>query len=235
MTPTRHTTRQRATLAARHCALVALIALGATLLAACGGTTNAGPTATARQSRGAAAPTATVGAAAATPTAPRSQVAAAAPTATVTVAPAPQAATAANSPTPIPSPAAGIGTAVSSQGWEITVSDVTTYQRVGDYTANGTFLYVSLNIKNTGANSAAFPFDGLIVIDANGVSYVIDVPATKESLTYDKNVDMFAQFEAGSSHDVAAVFDVASDATGLKLTTPSNVFSIVLDYTVSPK
>jgi hypothetical protein len=91
MTPTRHTTRQRATLAARHCALVTLIALGATLLAACGGTTNAGPTATARQSSGAAAPTATVGVATATPTTPPSQAAAAAPTATV--APPPQAAT----------------------------------------------------------------------------------------------------------------------------------------------
>jgi uncharacterized protein DUF4352 len=233
MTPIRHTTRKRAKLAARHCALVALTAFATVLLSSCGGTSNAGPTATVRPSSG-AAPTATISVATATPTTP-SQVAAAAPTATASVAPAPQAATAASSPTPIPSPAAGIGTAVSSQGWEITVSDVTTYQRVGDYTANGTFLYVSLSIKNTGANPAAFPFDGLIVVDANGVSYVIDVPATKESLTYDKNVDMFAQFEAGSSHDVAAVFDVASDATGLKLTTPSNVFSIVLDYTVSPK
>jgi hypothetical protein len=233
MTPIRHTTRERAKRAARHCAPVALIALAAMLLSACGSTTNAGPTATARESSGAGAPTATLSIAGTTPTTPPSQVAAAAPTATV--APAPQVATSASSPTPIPSPEAGIGTAVSSQGWEITVSDVTTYQRVGDYTANGTFLYVSLSIKNIGANPAAFPFDGLIVVDANGASYVIDVPATKESLTYDKNVDMFAQFEVGSSHDVAAVFDVAPDATGLKLTTPSNVFSIVLDYTVSPK
>ena len=239
MTPNRHTTRKRATRRARPCApilkLFAVTALTATLLAACGGSRASTPTATPRANTGAST---SIAAAAPSPTATRAPsptVTATSPVATATRAPAPQVASPAGSPTPIPMPAPSIGTAVTSQGWEITVTDVATYQHVGDYTANGTFLYVMLTVKNTGSNAAAFPYDGLIVVDANGASYVIDVPATKETLTYDKGVDLFAQFEAGSSHAVASVFDIALDATGLKLTTPSHVFSIVLDYAASPK
>ena len=138
-------------------------------------------------------------------------------------------------PTPIPPRAPAIGATVAGQGWEITVTDVTTYGRVGAFRAEGVFVYVTLTIRNTGSTAAAFPYDGLLVVDVNGATFNLAVGATKETLTYDKGIDFFAQIEPGASANVAAVFDTAVDATGLKLTTPSRVFTIILSYLESPK
>jgi hypothetical protein len=225
MTPNRHSSRNRARWLARRAGALLAVAALLTLLAACG-TNDHAATAT---PRAAAQPTATsVLAAQPTP-------AATAVPPTPTPRPTPDIAFASGSPTPLPAPQPAIGTAVATQGWEITVTDVTTYDRIGDHTANGVYLYVSLSVKNTGSNPTAFPYDGLVVVDANNASYALDVPATTETLTYDKGVDIFQQFDAGSTHAVAAAFDIPTDATGLKLTTPSRVFTIVLDRTTPTK
>jgi hypothetical protein len=41
---------------------------------------------------------------------------------------------------------------------------------------------------------------------------------------------MDQELAAGASQSVAAVFDIATDATGLVLTTPSRVFQIRIEY-----
>jgi hypothetical protein len=117
----------------------------------------------------------------------------------------------------------------------LTVIGFDLYQSVGDSTANGTFLYLRMSIENTESQPRAFPFDGLVVIDMNDNSYFLAEAPTRETLTYDFGFDIDQQVAAGASQSVAAVFDIATDATGLILTTPSRVFQIRIEYEDGPK
>jgi hypothetical protein len=87
-----------------------------------------------------------------------------------------------------------------------------------------------MSIENTMDQPRAFPFAGLVVLDINDVSYFLAEAPTRETLTYDFGFDMDQELAAGASQSVAAVFDIATDATGLVLTTPSRVFQIRIEY-----
>lgn len=205
---------------------VALLALAGLLLAACGGgqaeRASSGPTSPAgvpavtvspRQQAQAATGTASTRAGTATRTATR------AATAGVTRTPA-------RTPTPIPPPEPAIGDTIETDGWKVTIVGFDLYQTVGASSAEGIYLYLRMTIENTMDQPRVFPFDGLVVLDVNDMSYFLAEPPTRETLTYDFGVEIDEQLGAGSSQSVAAVFDIATDATGLVLTTPSRVFQI---------
>ncbi len=134
------------------------------------------------------------------------------------------------SPTAIPAPKPAIGDTVRTEGWDLTVTGYDLYKRVGDSTADGMFLYLQLTVKNTMSQARTFPYDGLVVVDLEGNSYFLATDATRESLTYDKGVDMAAPVQPGQELQVAAIFDTPESATGFTLTTPSRVFEILLQY-----
>lgn len=136
----------------------------------------------------------------------------------------------ATSPTAIPAPKPAIGDTVRTEGWDLTVTGYDLYKRVGDSTANGMFLYLQLTVKNTMSQARPFPYDGLVVIDIEGNSYFLATDATRESLTYDKGIDMAAPVQPGQEQQSAAIFDTPESATGFILTTPSRVFEILLQY-----
>lgn len=134
------------------------------------------------------------------------------------------------SPTAIPAPKPAIGDTITTDGWELTVTGYELYKRVGVSTANGMFLYLDLTVKNTLTVPRVFPYDGLVVVDVEGNSYFLHTDATRESLTYDKGIDMSAPVEPGQQQQSAAIFDTPETATGFILTTPSRVFEILLQY-----
>ena len=144
-------------------------------------------------------------------------------------------AAAAQSPTPLPDPAPIIGDTVSAQGWDITVTGTDLFPRIGDHRAEGIYLYVLMTLKNTSGSEASFPFEGLLVVDHAGNEHFLAIDATKESLTFDFGVDLTKKYPPGATQNVAAAFDIPTDATGLTLTTPTRVFSIALEYGDAPK
>lgn len=139
------------------------------------------------------------------------------------------------SPTPIPPPAPAIGDTVQTEGFEITVDSFDLYQTVGASDANGVFLYLRMTVANTNGEAMPFPFEGLVVIDQNNMSYFLAGDPTRESLTYDFGMDIAQPLQPGESRQVTAVFDIATDATGLILTSPSRAFEIRLEYDEAPK
>lgn len=141
----------------------------------------------------------------------------------------------ARTPTALPTPAPIIGDAVELPGWEITVTAVETYGRVGDYTAQGTYTYVRLTVTNTGDAPAMFPYDGLVITDTADQSYFTDVNATRETLTFDLGIEIDQEIAPGETTNTAVVFDVPDSVTGLILTTPSRAFAVQLIYPDPPK
>jgi hypothetical protein len=209
---------------------LALALLGALALVACGGGAerpSTGPAST--SDSGAAAAQSPV----ATQPSARAQATGTATARTqATATPAQPAATRtpARTPTPLPPPEPAIGDTVQTDGWDITITSFDNYQRVGDSTASGIFLYLRMTIANTDDQPAAFPYDGLVVVDVGERTFFLAEAATRETLTYDFGVDFDQQLEPGGPRNVAAVFDIATDATGLILTTPSRVFQIRIEY-----
>jgi hypothetical protein len=210
--------------------LVALLTLAGLLLSACGDDNAERPSSGPTSPAGAPAVTASPGeqAQAATRTA-TTRAATATRTATRTATPA-VTRTPARTPTPIPPPEPAIGDTIETDGWKVTITGFDLYQTVGASTANGIYLYLRMAIENTMNQPRAFPFDGLVVLDVNDMSYFLADAPTRETLTYDFGFDIDAQIAAGASQSVAAVFDIAPDATGLVLTTPSRVFQIRIEY-----
>lgn len=157
-------------------------------------------------------------------------------TATVPGTPDTRAATAlAQTPTPLPGPPPGIGDTIDTQGWQLTVTAIDLFPRVGDHYAQGIYLYVMLTVTNTSGAAVPFPFEGLVVIDQRNISYPPDLGATGESLTYDFKRDIAAPIENGQTVNLAVAFDIPMDATSLVLTTPTRIFTIVLGNTEYPK
>ncbi len=157
-----------------------------------------------------------------------------APTATPANTPTPdtRAATAlAQTPTPLPAPPPGIGDTIDTQGWQLTVTSIDLFPRIGSRYASGIYLYVNLTVTNTSGAATPFPFSGLVVIDQRQISYPADLGATAETMTYDFHSDINAPIENGQTVNVAAAFDIPTDATMLVLTTPTQIFTIVLGNT----
>ncbi|HYI15175.1 MAG TPA: hypothetical protein VEX37_07270 [Thermomicrobiales bacterium] len=215
--------------------VVALLTLAGLLLTACGDgqaeQPSSGPTSEAAAPEVTASPRQQAQAQTATTT----RAATATRTATRTAATPAVTRTPAQTPTPIPPPEPAIGDTIETDGWKLTIIGFDLYQSVGDSTASGVFLYLRMSIENTASEPRAFPFDGLVVIDVNDTSYFLSEPPTRETLTYDFGFEIDEQLAAGASQSVAAVFDIAPDATGLVLTTPSRVFQIRIEYDEAPK
>jgi hypothetical protein len=167
------------------------------------------------------------------PQTPGPAATAAGPAATATAAPATT--PIARTPTPLPPPAPAIGDTVQTEGWQITVTGFDLFGRVGDHTASGVYLYLTMRITNSSSEPSAFPYEGLIVVDMNETTHFLAEGATRETLTWDLGIDYEKQLAPGETLNVAAVFDILPDATGLLLTTPSRVFEIRLEYTDFPK
>lgn len=138
-------------------------------------------------------------------------------------------------PTPLPSPEPAIGDSVRTDGWVFSITEFETFQRIGDHTAEGMFLYLHLTVSNAGSSAAAFPFDGLIVVDHEDRTFFLAEEATRETLTFDFGFGIDQPFQAGETRNVAAAFDIALDSTGLKLTSPSRVFEISIEHREPPK
>ena len=215
---------------------VTLLVLGSLLLTACGDgeaeQPSSGPTSSAQNVIATASPRQQGQAATATAT---TRAATATRTATNTAATPAVTRTPPRTPTAIPPPEPAIGDTIETDGWKLTIVGFDLYQSVGDSTASGVFLYLRMSIENTASEPRAFPFDGLVVIDMNDASYFLAEPPTRETLTYDFGFEIDQQLAAGASQSVAAVFDIAPDATGLVLTTPSRVFQIRIEYDEAPK
>jgi hypothetical protein len=120
-------------------------------------------------------------------------------------------------------------------GWRIVVTGLESYERVGDFTANGTYTYLRLTVTNTSDQPAVFPYDGLVIVDANDQSYFADLNATRETLTFDLGHEIDQEIASGDALDTAVAFDVPDSVTGLVLTTPSRVFAVQLVYPNPPK
>lgn len=133
-------------------------------------------------------------------------------------------------PTPLPTPAPVIGDVVEVDDWQLSVTSIDTFERVGDSTAAGSFLYVRLQVTNGGDGARAFPFDGLVVLDIEEQTYFYAEAATNETLTFDFGIDPAATIAPGESRALAVVFDIPDSSTGLVLTTPSRAFAIQLRY-----
>ena len=211
--------------------LVALLTLAGLLLGACGDgqaeRASNGPTSEAAAPQATESPRQQVQAATATTTA---RAATATRTTTRTAATPAVTRTPAQTPTPIPPPEPAIGDTIETDGWKLTIIGFDLYQTVGASTADGVYLYLRMSIENTTSEARAFPFDGLVVLDVNDTSYFLSEPPTRETLTYDFGFEIDQELAAGASQSVAAVFDIAPDATGLVLTTPSRVFQIRIEY-----
>lgn len=233
--PTRQGTGRWAAGARAGRLLLALVTLGGLLLTACGdgqaerassGPTSSAdkPTSTAASREQAQAATATATTRAATATRAATQAATAGATRTP-----------ARTPTTIPPPEPAIGDTIETDDWKLTIDNFDLYQTVGASSAEGVYLYLRMTIENTNGQPRAFPFDGLVVLDMNDMSYFLAEPPTRETLTYDFGFEIDEQLAAGASQSVAAVFDIAPDATSLILTTPSRVFQIRVEYDEAPK
>lgn len=210
--------------------VLALAVIASLLLAACGSAAtdpapNASDTGTRTISAGAQATTTRQ----ATPRATRT------PSLRATATPTRSATRPVGSPTPIPPPPPAIGDTVQTEGFEITVDSFDLYGTVGAFDAKGVFLYLRMTVANANGEAKPFPFDGLVVIDMNNTSYFLAEAPTRESLTYDFGFELDQPLPPGESRQVTAVFDIASDATGLILTSPSRAFEIRLEYGEAPK
>jgi hypothetical protein len=211
--------------------LLALLTLGGLLLTACGDgqaeRASSGPTSSAEKPTSTAASRDPAQAATVTPTT-RAATATRTATAGATRTPA-------RTPTTIPPPEPAIGDTIETDDWKLTIDGFDLYQTVGASSAEGVYLYLRMTIENTNGQPRAFPFDGLVVLDLNDMSYFLAEPPTRETLTYDFGFEIDEQLAAGASQSVAAVFDIAPDATGLILTTPSRVFQIRVEFDEAPK
>lgn len=212
---------------------VVLLAGTSLLLAACGAVdASVDPTATTATTRIAtqAAPAGSE----TTPTPPPAQAQQTTPRATAQVAPT-QTPRPLSTPTPLPPPAPAIGDSVQTEGWVFSVTGFETFQRIGDHTASGMFLYLHLTVTNTGSSPAAFPFTGLIVTDHASRTFFLAEEATRETLEWDFGTAMDEPIQPGETRNVAAAFDIALDSTDLKLTSPSRVFEIAIEHRELPK
>jgi hypothetical protein len=111
----------------------------------------------------------------------------------------------------------GLGDAVATGDWEITVSDVQTgVSQVGDEflgsTAQGQYILVDIAVKNTGSSPSYFFEDDVKLLDDAGNTYATDSEAslyTRES----GDVFLLEEINPGNTASGVLVFDVPADAS----------------------
>ncbi|MFA7301638.1 MAG: DUF4352 domain-containing protein [Candidatus Shapirobacteria bacterium] len=124
---------------------------------------------------------------------------------------------------------AKIGEAVTANDLSFTVTDITKAKSLGNsYTkkeSQGTFNVITLNIKNTGKETATIDSSMMKITDSQGRKFDRSIEGqTAKGLSQGK-VDLFLQqVQPGLSVTGEIVFDLPDDATDLKLLVKGSMF-----------
>ncbi|HJA37867.1 MAG TPA: DUF4352 domain-containing protein [Candidatus Brevibacterium intestinigallinarum] len=111
----------------------------------------------------------------------------------------------------------GLGDAVATGDWEITVSDVQSgVSQVGDEflgsTAQGQYILVDIAVKNTGSSPSYFFEDDVKLLDDAGNTYATDSEASLYT-TESGDVFLLEEINPGNTASGVIVFDVPADAS----------------------
>jgi hypothetical protein len=111
----------------------------------------------------------------------------------------------------------GLGDAVPTGDWEITVADVETgVSEVGDQylnsTAQGQYILVDVEVKNTGSEPSYFFEDNVKLLDDAGNTYATDSEASLYT-TESGDVFLLEEINPGNTASGVLVFDVPADAS----------------------
>ena len=124
---------------------------------------------------------------------------------------------------------AKIGEAVTANDLSFTVTDISKAKSLGNsYTkkeSQGTFNVITLNIKNTGKETATIDSSMMKITDSQGRKFDRSIEGqTAKGLSQGK-VDLFLQqVQPGLSVTGEIVFDLPDDATDLKLLVKGSMF-----------
>jgi hypothetical protein len=111
-------------------------------------------------------------------------------------------------PEPTPVPPAPAGQPVTYAGdWTVVVGAATPRPTIETATAKGIFLELALTVTNNSGQARTFPFYDLVLIDAQGRTFVVDPAATT---LFD--VDWGTPINPSLPSELHLVFDVAADA-----------------------
>ncbi len=130
-----------------------------------------------------------------------------APTATATPTPAPTA-----TPTSVPPVAAGEPVPYGDD-WTVTVTGLGLSPNIGDQVATGVFATVELTVRNEGTQTAAFPFDQLVLLDSAGRTFQVSVTGSVAARLRGP-AGWGTPFDPGIPADAVVVFDVAAASEG---------------------
>lgn len=111
----------------------------------------------------------------------------------------------------------GLGDAVPTGDWEITVSNVESgVSQVGDQylnaTAQGQYILVDVEVKNTGSEPTYFFEDDVKLLDDAGNTYATDSEASLYT-TESGDVFLLEEINPGNTASGVLVFDVPADAS----------------------
>ena len=109
-------------------------------------------------------------------------------------------------PTPVPPAPAGQPVSLAGE-WTVVVVGATARPTIETAQAKGIFIELAMQVTNNGAQARGFPFYDVVLIDAQGRTFVVDPAATT-----DLDVDWGAAINPSLPTDLRLVFDVAADA-----------------------
>lgn len=125
-----------------------------------------------------------------------------------------------------------IGEVISAEVFDLTVTGVQLVPSIETYqtiTPRGVFAIVYLTIVNTSNTSASFPYHDLKLETEAGLVFDYDFDATIDVTVSWYDTGIYDPVQPGLTYQTAVVFDILPTATGLKLTTTNNLFSVPLD------
>ena len=134
--------------------------------------------------------------------------------------------------TPVDEPGGDVvdmGVAFETDEGAITVTETQVETAVENREADGQYLIVFLEVLRPEGDSLPFTYDGWTVTDEEGNVYELDGRTTDVLLSsvYDEGMDEV--LEAGAGYNIAVVFDIPEDASGLVLVNEDLGVAVQLD------
>ncbi len=138
-----------------------------------------------------------------------------------------------------PTPKAGeasktyeVGDSFDVGPWTVTISKVELAPTIdlsySQSVARGVYVVVYMTLTNNGDAPTAFPYDQLVVMASDGKSYGFDSDSAISFQIEVYKVALYDKLQPGLAYETVATFDVPPAATGLKLTTTKEEFTVDL-------